>query len=214
MSQPLTAEELARLDQAAAEAGIAAADEEGEGSRWLIRPHLGISWSPGEDGTLVWLGGEVGRATWSLHHAVALAAMGSLSADFPVGPDTHGRDLRLGALVGPRFGRVSLQLGPAVGEHELHWAGGDLAPSWMVAGQAALSIDIGLVSAWIGHTAWSAADGARAPADGWPGLGDEPEWAGGAAIRLGALQLRSELSHRDTAVAPLWRADFGVRIQP
>lgn len=156
----------------------------------------------------MYAGLELGRAAWSLptddrHLGASLYARAA--ASWPVGPDTRGQDLRIGATGGPRWGPVALQVGPDLGWHAESWSDATLPGAPFAGARGTLGADAGPVSAFVGHAAWWALTGAR---------GHEPEWLAGVGVKLGPVQLRADGALRDTDAGGLGRVGVGLRVTP
>ena len=133
-----------------------------------------------------------------------------LEALLPVGGAVQGGTVTLSSGVGPWLGPVGIQVGPVARLEQVTWseAGVALPSALLLGGRGTLSADLGSRVQLYGgyeHT-WVTGD-ARAWAT-------EPAWLGGAAVRLGWLQLRGQGSLRTVGEDQVWGVGLGVRLLP
>jgi len=146
------------------------------------------------------LGASVGRRWYAIGGKMRYFVEGAVSAEFPLGPRTHGRMLRAYVLAGPRSRYLSLMVGPVLAHNELHLdRAADLEPAEFVGARGMLLTDLGIVTLYAGIEPLWTVHGNRPSAPYTelflPGFGDEFSYFAGASVGVG----------------PHWRVQAGMR---
>jgi hypothetical protein len=183
---------------------------------WFVWPTASSSYFPnptsGPAFRSNFLGGTAGRRWYAIAGPLRYSIEAALSAEFPLGPRTHGRLARAYVLGGPRSRYLSLLLGPVLSHNELHLdAAADLGPALFAGGEVLLLSDLGLVTLHAGIEPLWRIRGDRPPTAydrlGLPGFGDEFSYVLGATCGLGP-------HWRLLAGDRIWLSSIGVYHHP